>query len=118
MSGEYPRSVAEHSSTAGTSLQHVGRPGPKLSTLQKCALREKREYTDITGNMLEGLLNASPFSQLWHSECNKGNPYFCPEQQETRSLGEKILVTFDPGYIFYFRDKEGLQIVSEFSAFI
>lgn len=75
----------------------MGRPGLKLSTLQKCTLRAKREYTDITGNMLEGLLNASPFSQLWQSEYNEGNSDFCPEQQETRSLGE---IYFGPGYIF------------------
>lgn len=76
----------------------MGRPALKLSTLQKCTLRAKREYTDIIGNILEGLLNASPFSQLWQSECNEGNPDFCSEQHETKSLGEKIY--FGPGYIF------------------
>lgn len=109
MSGEYPKPAAEHS-----VLRVFHWPGPKFSTLQKCALKEKREYTDITGNMLEGLLNASPFSHLWQSACHKGNPHFCPEQQETRSLGE---IYFGPGDIFYFRDNETLQIVAKFSAF-
>lgn len=98
MSGEHPRAVAEHSVLwVFHSNMWVGRPGPKLSTLQKCTLRENREYTDITRDMLEGLLNASLFSQLWQSECNKINPHFCPEQQEIRSLGE---IYFGPGYIF------------------